>query len=271
MLVEVPSEAAVADSCTAALDDCNRMRRGGDASAADACVAGVGRRLRRGGDDATVADACADAATRSRRGAGGDFIHMPAYTQYTFHLCWCVSRVIFLAIYALAAVRIKEARKFSLIYVTSYGISIVLSATVAILAKSAAGVSYHTALALSIVAVVVELLTYMAPVVFTSKEERPPIDVEHQIERSELWCILVLGESMLSIVTTVVPSANQQLAHGTYGIAICSFTVVYVLMKVYMASQPHAHSGLDTHAHDLALHRAVFHSWWYVIYIRNNM
>jgi len=226
-------------------------------------VADVGGRLRRGGDGAAAADACESAAHRVRRGGGGgDTIKLPAYTQHTFHLCWCVSRILFFVIYALAVVKIKEARKFCLVYLTGYGISIILTAIVAALAKSSSGISYGAALGLSIAAVVVELATFFAPVLFTSEAERPPIDVEHQIERSELWCILILGESMLSIVATVVPSTDMRLAHGTYGIAILCFTIMYVLMKGYMASQPHAHSGLDTHANDLGLHRTVFHTWF---------
>lgn len=203
MLAEMPNtstaDAAGYDLCASAVEDCTRMRRGNDA---DACLADVAGRMRRGGDE-LAADACEEVAHRMRRGGGG-IIHMPAYTQHTFHLCWCVSRVIFFIIYLLAVFLIKEARKFSLVYCTGYAISIILTGVVAVLARSGDGISDQAALACTIAAVVVECCTQIAPVFVTNESERPPIDVEHQIERSELWCILILGESILSIVATVV-------------------------------------------------------------------
>jgi hypothetical protein len=101
---------------------------------------------------------------------------------------------------------------------------------------------------------------YIAPVFLTKQSEQPPLDVEHQIERSELWCILILGESMLSIVASVVPSPDVTEAQTTYATGALSFIIIYMMMETYMASQPHAHSGLDTHANDLELQWAVYHS-----------
>ena len=95
--------------------------------------------------------------------------------------------------------------------------------------------------ALWAIAIAAELLMYVA--VAASPQRRVALNIWHSIERNMLWVVLILGESLISIV---LPSLDCQCEAGHYVVLFLAFTLVYHLFKMYAHVQP-ASSGRDRH------------------------
>jgi len=82
--------------------------------------------------------------------------------------------------------------------------------------------------ALLIVALILEINAYPISWVGPNMEKKLPIDVRHLGERMEEWTILVLGESIVSLV--VVP---ENASHGIelYWNELFGFAIVYLLLQ----------------------------------------
>lgn len=115
----------------------------------------------------------------------------------------------------------------------------------------------------AVLCLTIELFMYPIAILGTKASDLLPIDVHHNIERAELWAILVLGESMLSLVH----GAEQYYMYADrdyYLNTVFAFSINFMLLKLFVVSQPEAqdHHGhkatLDCHAVDCSLLRSVF-------------
>lgn len=111
-----------------------------------------------------------------------------------FHIIWCISRVIFLLLYLAAWWYNPKARRMCSIYSGCFAVTALLN-FIAVLVDT---VDAHTTI--TVVVVLSELLMYPLALLLTKKSEVIGIDVEHNIERAELWAVLIMGESMMSLV-----------------------------------------------------------------------
>lgn len=66
--------------------------------------------------------------------------------------------------------------------------------------------------------------------------KRLPINVEHNIERNELWVILILGETVIQLVS-VKPAELTQLTFEYYAVVAVCFSMAYLLLQIYIKGQ----------------------------------
>eukprot|EP00041_Stephanoeca_diplocostata_P035326 m.1241461 g.1241461 ORF g.1241461 m.1241461 type:complete len:836 (-) comp24679_c1_seq1:1754-4261(-) len=97
------------------------------------------------------------------------------------------------------------------------------------------------------VALLTEFLMYPMADLTTDDEHSLPINVEHNVERNGLWVVLILGESVISLsgVTNSTYDVNYILT------VVVGFFIVFMMLLLYMLSQPEHHCGMDTHACDI--------------------
>eukprot|EP00039_Didymoeca_costata_P003553 m.68356 g.68356 ORF g.68356 m.68356 type:complete len:830 (-) comp11961_c0_seq1:158-2647(-) len=108
----------------------------------------------------------------------------------------------------------------------------------------------------------VELVMYPVCDLITDATKRLPVCADHLIERTELWAILVVGESIISLVTTERCSPNID---GTryYRTLVAALILVMLTIRLFTSSQP-KHSGefsLDVHAFNIPGAMAVVRGW----------
>ena len=111
-------------------------------------------------------------------------------------------------------------------------------------------------LPISALALAVELL--MEPVAFLVLPASSilPIDVHHNIERAELWAIVVIGESFLSLVHG--SESYFEITFGFLTSVALGFSIVFCLMTIYSKSSPEEHTELDSHAYDVSRFGSIF-------------
>lgn len=181
---------------------------------------------------------------------------VPGIATVPFKVAWGVSRLQYLVIYVAGVVYNKQARRMIFWYILNLALAVVLiAATIAIDDRAAF-------IGVAILVLMVELAMYSSAIVFTKPSDRLPIDVHHNIERAELWAILVLGESMMSLVH----GAGSYYRYGDADFfvnTVVAFSINFILLKLYSASQPdpaqhNGDAGLDTHALDLSLFHSIF-------------
>lgn len=123
--------------------------------------------------------------------------------------------------------------------------------------------------------VIIELFMYYICDLATDMHDRLTVDADHLIERNELWAILIIGESVISLVTTERPEVTTfsfiSLMGGESGVdqaaaaadwdggsassfyasLILSMTLVSSMIYLFMHSQPREHHSefpFDVHA-----------------------
>eukprot|EP00041_Stephanoeca_diplocostata_P019520 m.422178 g.422178 ORF g.422178 m.422178 type:complete len:852 (-) comp21327_c0_seq1:259-2814(-) len=112
-------------------------------------------------------------------------------------------------------------------------------------------------------AVLVEMIMYPLTSYLTPEEDQLPIDMDHNIERNELWIVIVIGESMLSLVTTPRDlSASGVDFYFTMALAI---GIVIELMRIYEQSQPEHEIGFDQHANDISTSRGMLFNFFHLL------
>jgi hypothetical protein len=103
----------------------------------------------------------------------------------------------------------------------------------------------------------------------TSQRDRLTLNADHLIERNELWAILIIGESVISLVTTKRPDVTQTNFMGGqdddgvddtgdggdsfafYGSLVLSMMLVSLMIYLFMQTQPREHTSefpFDVHA-----------------------
>ncbi len=101
----------------------------------------------------------------------------------------------------------------------------------------------HLSLQIWSVICILELLMY--PIVALWPANRLAINIHHSIERNTLWVVLVVGESLISLV---LPYLHCECEVEHYFTLIFSFALVYNIFKMYVRVQPDFESGLEQHA-----------------------
>lgn len=159
-----------------------------------------------------------------------------------------LNRLVFLVMYKMIWTHEPRSRAVVSRYLACFVLSLILTA-------SACGTNNKsTRLNLILASVAVELLMYPFSVYHVPNTHHIGVVVGHHLERTELWVILILGESIIAMatVTSFVRDVNF------YGTACCSFFVVHSMMQLFVHSQPLHHSGFDTHAYELTQVRALW-------------
>ena len=131
--------------------------------------------------------------------------------------------------------------------------------------------------------VAIEVLMYYICDLVTDSHERLTVDADHLIERNELWAILIIGESVISLVTTERPEvttfsfisvlknttgvgyADGGSAGSFYASLLLSMTLVSSMIYLFMHSQPREHHSefpFDVHAFNVpgSLSRGLFYN-----------
>eukprot|EP00049_Salpingoeca_infusionum_P008951 m.148544 g.148544 ORF g.148544 m.148544 type:complete len:1484 (+) comp14187_c0_seq2:78-4529(+) len=142
------------------------------------------------------------------------------------------SRAITIFCYALTAYFQKAARAMALIYTIAMALSIILF-----------GISFYTyknngwgleQLAyLWVPALSIELLMY--PLAGLVKAARVRLNILHHIERHSLWVVLILGESLISMV---IPILSCTCEEQSYISILFNIILVYNIYQMYMDVQP---------------------------------
>ena len=134
-----------------------------------------------------------------------------------------------------------KARKMCTIYTIHLGVSVFVTFVGGVINETRACFVCAT------IAIVSELGMYCVERLYLSGKDIVPIDVEHKIERTELWAILVVGEAMLSLMHGA--EAYYELTSAEYYInTILGFSLMFILMKLYDDSSPNERSEIDNHA-----------------------
>lgn len=72
-------------------------------------------------------------------------------------------------------------------------------------------------------------------------ESQLNLNVPHFLERTELWFILIIGESVISLVD----AENYDQNYNFYLTEILGFFVVVKVLDIYMRMSPDHHSSLE--------------------------
>lgn len=181
---------------------------------------------------------------------------VPALGEAAYQGSWIAARAMIVLIYATCAMPNPKARPISSCFCAALLVSISLSVIALVIDSRPAY------LALSALAVLIEMSMYGMVLMLLPQQDIPTIDVEHNVERAELWAILVLGESMLSLVDGADEYYHDDDSMFYLDIAL-GFGVVAVLMRLYARSQPnqHGHDGMDAHAYDVSLIKSLIFDW----------
>jgi low temperature requirement protein LtrA len=163
----------------------------------------------------------------AKLGGTGAVIAMAASAQdavgtkaTTFALSYLVTRLLLLALYARAYRHVRDARATIVIYLIGTGAGATLWA-------ASLAASGHVRYGMWAAGILVEAA---APVVATRHGGGVPLHLDHLPERFGLFVILVLGESVASIVVGV---HNTDWAPASVVVAVIGFAVVAMLWWLY--------------------------------------
>ena len=168
--------------------------------------------------------------------------HIPAIFSYL-----AMTRGVMLFFYVAIYYQIPRARHVVRIYVVVFAISTAFGIVVASLAEGSVG------RVLWPISIVLELGMYPLSIYGVAPANQLAINVEHNIERNQLWVILILGETVIQLIN-VKPSTGI-LTWEFYLCATLSFSITFVLLLLYLYSQPMHRIGMDTHALDCSASR----------------
>lgn len=181
-----------------------------------------------------------------------------------FLTIWGISRIIMAALYGAAAAYNQEhGGKMSLVYM---GFLLTSAFMILMVGHVPEELTVPIVEPVVAVAVIVEFLMYPLALYMLKSHAHPAIDVEHNVERAELWAVLVMGETML----TLVQGASEKYdpndeTDGEYYVAVClGFLIVYLLLDFYHHSLPHS-GGMDTHIYDLSAWGSIVYDLFHLI------
>lgn len=168
-----------------------------------------------------------------------------------FQAIWIGNRGFTVLLHFICGLANRSAREISAMYVALRLFSVCLT----IIALFLNDRSYFVTL--TALAVAVEMLVDPLVLLLSPKDKIPPIDIEHNIERAEMWAILALGEAMLSLLNGTERAYHRSVA-GFYLDVILSLGVLLLMMVLHMRSRPnhHRYSGMDAHCYDVSPTRA---------------
>ena len=149
-----------------------------------------------------------------------------------------LTRLSFLLLYIIIMLRLPLTRPMLLKYVAVFLATTLLFLTAAVCNDST------TAFVLWIVASVFELLMYPLALL-TPHEFQLTVNTAHLLERNQLWVILILGESIISIA-----SAQHARNAEYYVVVVAAFLLIYWLMKFHLKSQHLVDERAEEHALD---------------------
>mmetsp|Transcript_1160 Transcript_1160/g.2169 ORF Transcript_1160/g.2169 Transcript_1160/m.2169 type:complete len:597 (+) Transcript_1160:25-1815(+) len=149
-------------------------------------------------------------------------------SAHKFSFAFLVSRGCLVAMYGQVALLVPRARVFGKIAVIGNTMSAILFAIATIDA-----VPTGATIILWLLAAYPVELGWMT-VMYTRPEASLPINVEHMSERYGLFVMLMLGESVIAIVTDATKTRSQD-----WVIIFCGFLLVYTNKLLYFESQPH--------------------------------
>eukprot|EP00035_Acanthoeca_spectabilis_P010967 m.193378 g.193378 ORF g.193378 m.193378 type:complete len:622 (+) comp15183_c0_seq2:72-1937(+) len=184
--------------------------------------------------------------------AGDD--HEVGLFHRAFFIAFVTNRMVLLTMYCKIMIDIPSTRDQVRIHIAMLGAS-VLAAIAGIAAdKKAAGLS------VSIIILLIEYALYPLAHVLVHETKQLQTDVHHFNERIELWSILILGESIISLV--VFPPEIGQHDNELYVTELLAFLVVYLLLQIQTLTQPTAlEADFDEHALDLSFTNACLYGF----------
>eukprot|EP00045_Choanoeca_perplexa_P015242 m.187288 g.187288 ORF g.187288 m.187288 type:complete len:1030 (+) comp16926_c0_seq1:205-3294(+) len=176
-----------------------------------------------------------------RHGTNVDVVHTEGTFRTGLSISVILTRVSILGVYALTAKFAPAAEVLSKTYMIGFGLSLILWIVAAVIS---AQVSEDTSAVPTLwaVAMVAELLIY--PVAALWPINRVSLNIWHIIERQMLWVIVILGESLISIVLPELPCECDVEVYVVIGF---SLLLVYNIFQSYINVQPDQETG-DLHA-----------------------
>lgn len=136
-----------------------------------------------------------------------------------------MTRISLFAIYFVVCIKIPLARRMLSVFVAILGVSTILYLVATVTATREAG------LIIWLIATLLELLMYPIALL-TPHEHRLTLNTSHLLERNQLWIILVLGESIISISTSQLTNEVEY-----YIVILGCFLITYLLMVFHLKSQ----------------------------------
>ena len=94
-----------------------------------------------------------------------------------------------------------------------------------------------------------------------------PVHIPHIAERLGAFVLIILGETIISIMAQHVGS-NQEGILTTYGITMALFMIVYCVGKLYFESQPtehELHHYRGSHAMSTSVWRGRIFKWVHIL------
>eukprot|EP00051_Salpingoeca_urceolata_P023041 m.386716 g.386716 ORF g.386716 m.386716 type:complete len:569 (+) comp20056_c2_seq1:331-2037(+) len=149
-----------------------------------------------------------------------------------------MTRVALLATYTLICWQVPLARPMISKYVFCLAVSSVLA-----IAAAASG-SAQVAVIIWSIACALEMLMYPLGLL-TPKVYRMTVNMEHALERTQLWVILVLGEAVIALVSS---SHGGDFGASYYWTTILGFLIVFCVLKIHIRSQLEYDVTADEHA-----------------------
>jgi low temperature requirement protein LtrA len=144
----------------------------------------------------------------------------------TVYLILMSNRAIFLVAYVSIFFVRKETRPMLLRYIIGLTASCILLTIGGVINVESTSVYF------AVGAILAELLMY--PFALSIKEaDKLAVNNEHLLERNHLWVILILGESIISLITTEHESFEDQF----YTIEILGLTLVYFILLIHTKSK----------------------------------
>jgi len=184
--------------------------------------------------------------------------------QPRFMTIWGISRIVMALLYAAAAgFNQKHGWKMSAIYATF----LTISGFIILLVGNLSDGSPTVVEPIVILIVMLEFAMYPAALVMLEEDEQLSIDVEHNVERAELWAVLVMGETMLTLVQGASEKYDPEYpADQEYYVAVFfGFMIEYMLLEFYSHSLPHGHHGMDTHIYDLSQYGSILYDFLHLL------
>jgi len=149
-----------------------------------------------------------------------------------------MTRIVYLALYILVCIKIPLARVMLSKYAAAFAITSIMFLVATVAENEAVRVGFWIA------ALVIELLMYPVALM-TPHEYQLTVNTAHLLERNQLWVILILGESIISLA-----SADHTRTIQYYIVVLSAFLITYWLLLYYMKSQHLFDERAEEHALD---------------------
>eukprot|EP00730_Choanoeca_flexa_P002385 TRINITY_DN11030_c0_g1_i3.p1 TRINITY_DN11030_c0_g1~~TRINITY_DN11030_c0_g1_i3.p1 ORF type:complete len:968 (+),score=195.47 TRINITY_DN11030_c0_g1_i3:165-3068(+) len=175
-----------------------------------------------------------------RHGTNIDVVHAEGTFRIGLSVSVILTRLAIIGVYILTAIFAPKARALSKTYVAGFCLALMLWLTAAVWSsQSEASAAVPTFWGIAMVA---ELLIY--PLAALKEANRISLNIWHVMERQMLWVIVILGESLISIV---LPELPCECDTEVYVVIALSLLLVYNIFRSYINVQPDHETG-DLHA-----------------------